>query len=139
MVTVQTPPLAFIYDRSTTTNTAALELRLKACAEYVNAQGWGFGGWWVDKGDQALTDDRRPAFDALLRTLEASGESHPRVCLVHDWTRLSHDSWNRRIFARRIMLAGGWVETTEGETTKPEDARRGLLTGAPEGRTDEPA
>ena len=126
-------PVAFIYDRCTTTNTAVLELRLKACAKYVSAHGWAFGGWWVDKGDEALTDDCRPAFDVLLRTLERTGAAQPRVCLVHDWHRLSRDEWARRAFARRVTMAGGWVETVAGETSRAEDARRGLLTGAPDG------
>jgi hypothetical protein len=127
-VTTDQKPLAFIYDRHATENTTVLEMRLKACAKYVSANGWGFGGWWVDKGDDALTDDRRPAFDILLRTLQATGSNHPRVCLVHNWERLSRDYEARRTFARRILLVGGWVETTSGETTKPGDNRCGLLT-----------
>ncbi|MBV9022939.1 MAG: recombinase family protein [Streptomycetaceae bacterium] len=123
-----TRPLAFIYDRHATEDTTVLEMRLKACAKYVSAQGWGFGGWWVDKGDDALTDDRRPAFDILLHTLQATSADHPRVCLVHDFERLSRDDQARRIFTRRILLTGGWGETTRGETTKPGDNKRGLLT-----------
>jgi hypothetical protein len=53
------------------------------------------------------------------------------VCIVTDWDRLSRDARRRRTFACKISLAGGWVETIAGETTKPEDARRGLLSRAP--------
>ncbi|WP_269859575.1 recombinase family protein [Streptomyces sp. RPT161] len=123
--------MAFIYDRCATQNTFVLELRLRECAKYTSEHGWGFGGWWVDEGDDALTDDHRPGFDGLERAVRQAGD-RPKVCLVFDWARLSNDDWNRRIFARRVMLAGGWVETVRGETTKPSDAQRGLLTGAPQ-------
>jgi hypothetical protein len=136
MVTTPTQPLAFIYDRHVTEDTTVLEMRLKACAKYVSANGWGFGGWWVDKGDDALTDDRRPAFDILLRTLQATGSSHPRACLVHDFERLSRDDQARRIFAQRILLAGGWIETTSGEATKPGSRHRGLITTPPGPKAD---
>jgi hypothetical protein len=129
--TAASRPLAFIYDRHATEDSTVLEMRLKACAKYVSSQGWGFGGWWVDKGDDALTNDRRPAFDILLRALQATGSSYPRVCLVHDFERLSRDDQTRRLFARRVLLAGGWVETTSGETTKPGDRHHGLITTPP--------
>lgn len=131
MTTHQTP-LAFIYDRSTTENTTELERRLTACGEYVTTQGWGFGGWWVDNGDYALTNDRRPAYDALLRTMRAAGTG-PRVCLVHDWDRLSRDMQARGLMTRRVLLLDGWVETCAGEKRTPggEDPHKGQLTQAP--------
>ncbi|MEU1626665.1 recombinase family protein [Streptomyces sp. NPDC020096] len=125
-------PLAFIYDRCTTNDTTELERRLKACAEYVTAQGWGFGGWWRDNGDYALTNDRRPAFDTLLRTMRAAGTG-PRVCLVYSWERLSRDMQARGLMTRRVLLLDGWVETCDGEKRTPggEDSQKGRLTRAP--------
>ncbi|MCQ4041617.1 recombinase family protein [Streptantibioticus rubrisoli] len=128
----QQVPLAFIYDRCATKSTAELERRLEACGEYVTAHGWGFGGWWRDNGDYALTNDRRPAFDTLLRTMRAAGND-PRVCLVYDWDRLSRDTRVRRVMTRRVLLLGGWVETCRGEKRTPDGKHvpPGYLTSAP--------
>ncbi len=127
------PTVAFIYDRHATQNTVILDLRLKACARYVSDHSWGFGGWWVDNGDYALTDDRRPAFDALLRTMQAADRTQPRVCLVHDWSRLSRDMKARGLLTRRVLLLGGGVETCSGEKREPGDGiqHTGRLTSGP--------
>ncbi len=132
MTTEQTP-LAFIYDRHVTQTEVILELRLKACARYVSEHGWGFGGWWIDKGDCALTDDHRPAYDTLLRTMQAADASRPRVCLIYDWARLSRDMKARGLLTRRVLLLGGWVETCSGERRAPGDSGRspGRLTSGP--------
>jgi DNA invertase Pin-like site-specific DNA recombinase len=108
------PTLAFVYDRSCTSDTTELERRLKACGEYVIAQGWGFGGWWRDTGDSALLNDHRPAFDTLLRTMRPA-EGCEGVCLVYCWERLSGDMAARGLMTRRVLLLGGWVETCSGE------------------------
>jgi DNA invertase Pin-like site-specific DNA recombinase len=122
-------PLVFIYDRHATANKVILQLRLEACAQYAEARGWEIGGWFLDTGDDALTDHRRPSFEAMLNTCRSADAEIPRVVLVHDWDRLTRDGWQRRIFARRVTLAGGWVETIAGESTK--DDQRGRLTSAP--------
>jgi hypothetical protein len=127
-----TRPIAYIYDRLMTVNDVMLKLRLDACAEYVTEQGWGWGGWWIDKGDCALTGDQRPAFDALVRTVQEAPAGRPRVCLIHDWSRLSHSHDERRAFARRILLAGGWMETITGETVQRGDPPDGRLSNAPQ-------
>lgn len=131
MTTDQTP-LVFIYDRCCTQDATELERRLKACAKYVSAQGWGFGGWWRDNGDAALTNDRRPAFDTLLRTMQAAGDC-PRVCLVYSWDRLSRDMQARGQMTRRVLLLGGWVETCDGEkrTAGGSELRAGRLSSGP--------
>jgi DNA invertase Pin-like site-specific DNA recombinase len=108
-------PLAFIYDRHATANKVMLQLRLEACAQYAEAQGWQIGGWFVDEGDDALTTDKRPAFEAMLNTVRAASIDVPRVCLVHDWDRLSHDQESRRLLTRRVLHLGTWVETCHGE------------------------
>ncbi|MDF2260702.1 recombinase family protein [Streptantibioticus ferralitis] len=125
-------PLVFIYDRCATQDTRELERRLKACAEYVSTYGWGFGGWWRDSGDYALTNDRRPAFDTLLRTMQAVGDC-PRVCLVYDWDRLSRDVQARDLMTRHVLLLGAWVETCDGEKRTPSGKHRqvGRLTSGP--------
>ncbi|MBV9023933.1 MAG: recombinase family protein [Streptomycetaceae bacterium] len=128
-----TPPLAFIYDRHATPTKAIMLLRVGACREYAEEQGWEIAGEWVDDGDNALTDDNRPQFDLMLAELLGTHRGgRTVVCVVTDWDRLSRDSWNRLIFARKVALAGGWIETIVGETTKPEARSRGLLTRAPE-------
>ncbi|MGI5380741.1 hypothetical protein ACQEV2_42470 [Streptomyces sp. CA-251387] len=76
------PPLAYIYDRCATANPAMMELRLRACSEYVEEQGWGWGGWFVDKGDDPLTSDRRPALDNLVHSIQAVSPDTERVCLL---------------------------------------------------------
>ncbi|AEW96095.1 MULTISPECIES: recombinase family protein [Streptomycetaceae] len=126
------PTLAFVYDRCCTSDTTELERRLKACGEYVVAQGWGFGGWWRDTGDQALVNDHRPAFDTLLRTMRAA-EGCQRVCLVYDWHRLSHDLGKRTILVRRLLGLGATVETCFGERMTPDGRHEplGSLSGMP--------
>jgi DNA invertase Pin-like site-specific DNA recombinase len=124
------PPLAYIYDRCVTDNTAMMELRLRACGEYVAEQGWRWGGWFVDKGDDALTNERRPGFDNMLNAMgAATGE---RVCLLYDWGRLSHDAQQQRTFAHRVLLTGGWLQTTGGDMVRSDGSRNGRLTAAPE-------
>lgn len=131
-MTREKTPVAYIYDRHATTNTVILDMRLKACAKYVTAKGWGFGGWWLDKGDYALTDGHRPAFDTLLRTMQ-TGTAHPRVLLVYDWHRLSRNQQACGLMTRRALLLGGWVETTSGDkrTLDGRYEHAGRLTAGP--------
>src|SRR5690348_4192326 len=125
-------PLAFVYDRHATRTRAILQLRLEACRAYAEAKGWPIVGEWIDIGDHALLDEKRPEFDeCLARLLAAHDGGQPVVILVHDWDRLSHDRAQRAIYSRRVELAGGWIETTAGQTSRPADRHRGLLTAAP--------
>lgn len=126
-------PLAFVYDRHATTTRVILQLRLEECRDYAEAKGWPIVGEWIDLGDHALLDDRRPEFDQCLARLLAAHRQgdQPVVMLVHDWDRLSFDRAQRAIYSRRVELAGGWIETIIGETSKPHDRHRGLLTAAP--------
>lgn len=127
------PPLAFIYDRHVTTGEAMLNLRLQDCHAYATKREWEPAGEWLDRGVDALTSDHRPLFDDLCWALErAVAEGRRAVCLVQDWDRLSRDEQAKSAFARRIVLAGGWIETahgdTAGETNAPADGR---ITHAP--------
>jgi DNA invertase Pin-like site-specific DNA recombinase len=130
MTTIQ-PPVAFIYDRHATANKVVLQLRLEACTQYVEAQGWQIGGWFLDTGDDALTDHRRPAFDAMLNILRSAGADTPRVVLIHDWDRLSRDQEALGLFTRRILQLGTRVETCRGEQRRPDGryTQVGRLTG----------
>ncbi len=119
----QPPTLAFIYDRQATRNPLTLELRLRACAEYVDRQGWGYGGWFVDRGDNALALDRRPALDHLCNTMRAAGADKQRVCLVFNWERFAYDPAVRALLTRRVFALGGWVETCQGERRTPSANR----------------
>jgi DNA invertase Pin-like site-specific DNA recombinase len=119
-VTADQKPLAFVYDRLVTTNKVILQLRLEACAQYVEKQGWEVGGWFVDEGDDALTTDRRPAFDAMCNTIRAAGADVPRVVLVHDWDRFSRDREACGLLTRRLLQLGVRIETCFGEQRRPD-------------------
>jgi DNA invertase Pin-like site-specific DNA recombinase len=113
-------PLAYIYDRVATTNRVVLQLRLEACAQYADAQGWEIGGWFVDEGDDALTTDKRPSFDAMCNTIRAASVDTERVCLVNDWDRLSRDQEALGLFTRQVLQLGARVETCFGEQRRPD-------------------
>jgi hypothetical protein len=125
--------LAFVYDRQATTNPLLLEVRLKACAAYVEKQGWSFGGWFVDRGEEALSLDHRPALDLLCNTMRAAGADQSRVCLIYNWERFAYDLDVRGKLTKRILGLGGWVETCQGETRTPDgrSAHPGHLTAGP--------
>ncbi|MDO0927288.1 recombinase family protein [Streptomyces sp. TG1A-8] len=125
------PVLAFVYDRCATTNRAMLELRLAACTEHLVEHGWDSAGQFVDRGDDALTNDTRPQFDEMLRTItQAAGRE--RVCLMFDWGRLSHDVGHRQDFTHAALGAGAWLATVNGESVRMGAVPDGRLTGAPQ-------
>jgi DNA invertase Pin-like site-specific DNA recombinase len=125
--------LAFVYDRHATIAREILRLRLETCAKYADRQGWQIAGWFVDEGDDALANDHRPTFHAMLNAIRAAGADAPRVVLVHDWQRFSHDDEARGLFTRTVLHLGTWVETTSGEQRTPDGCyrRRGSLTAGP--------
>jgi len=126
------PPLAYVYDRCATANLAMLEMRLSAIDEYVTERGWSLADRYVDYGDDALTNpDRRPQFDALIREMGEAPSRAERLCLLYDWGRLSHAAEHRQVFARRVLMAGGRLETIEGEAVRMTDNLAGRLTSRP--------
>jgi hypothetical protein len=106
------PPLAFIYDRHATKTTLVLDDRLARVKAYAKTRGWSIGGWFVDTDDDALSDTSRPALDALCNTV--ASHTGGRVCLIHDWDRLSRDPDARAKLLARVKDAGGWTATTDG-------------------------
>lgn len=123
------PVLAFVHDRCVTENRAMLELRLAACTEYFVERGWDSAGQFIDRGDDALTNDTRPQFDAMLRAMtEAAGRE--RVCLVFDWGRLSHDAMHRQEFTHAALGAGAWLTTVGAESVRMGAVPDGRLTSA---------
>ncbi|MEU6173961.1 recombinase family protein [Streptantibioticus parmotrematis] len=126
-------PVAYVYDRHATRAIGMLNARMDACTIYMEAKGWRGGGRWLDVGDDALSDDRRPAYDALLRTVHAAGSDVRRVVLVHDWDRLSRDPAACGLLTRRVLTLGAWVETTFGEQRRPDGTlvQRARLNHAP--------
>jgi hypothetical protein len=126
-------PIVFLYDRHATPTRVILLMRLELCRMHCEEQGWELAGEWVDDGDDALIDDRRPQFDRLVARMNwvSHGTKRPLICLIHDWNRLSFDHDSRARFIRRIDLAGGWIETPDGETSRSQDRHRGLITTPP--------
>ncbi|MEU1624294.1 recombinase family protein [Streptomyces sp. NPDC020096] len=126
-------PLAFIYDRNATANKGALQIRLAACARYAAGNKFEIGGWFLDTGDEALTNDHRPAFEALLNTLRAAATGRPCVCLVYDWERISREEAACGLFTGKVLQRGGWVETCFGEKRTPDGryVQVGRLSSAP--------
>lgn len=116
-------PLAFVYDRHATSSPDALNTRLETVRAYIAAQGMAIGGWFVDTGDDALSAAGRPAFDALCNTMANTDGGADKVCLVHDWTRLSHDGPARAALQRRIRWAGGVTWTAQGDSDSMPLAR----------------
>nr|WP_202447431.1 recombinase family protein [Streptomyces sp. SID5468] len=110
-----------------------LERRARVCADHADRQRWEIGGWFVDTGDAALLLNQRPNFERLMRTLAAADKERPRVCLVHDWDRISHDRAKRTILVKRLLALGARVETCFGERILPDGRSEpaGLLPGAP--------
>ncbi|MFE5037133.1 recombinase family protein [Streptomyces sp. NPDC056683] len=125
-----TAVLAYVYDRCATTNTAMLDLRLAACVEHLVERGWEPAGQFIDRGDDALTNNR-PAFDGMLRAMtKAAGRE--RVCLVFDWGRLSHDPDHRQEFTHAALGAGAWLAAVDGDSVRLGAVRDGRLTNAPQ-------
>jgi hypothetical protein len=122
-------PLAYVYDRRVTLDDTLLNRRLKACARHVTRRGWRFGGWWLDVGDDALAVDHRPAFGKLLGSMQEAGPAAPRVCLVHDWGRLSHAPETCDALIARVIALGAWVETCAGDNRPSRDQVAQVGTG----------
>jgi DNA invertase Pin-like site-specific DNA recombinase len=120
-------PVVFIYDRAvsaTAQSRVALHLRLRACHTLAVSQEWAIGGWYVDTGEEALSDNRRPALDRALMVLQREMPyGRERYLLVHDWDRLSRSPKVQLVISRRTRLAGGMVCTVAGPTD--ERARQG--------------
>ncbi|MGP4002385.1 recombinase family protein [Streptomyces sp. 8N706] len=117
-------PLAYIYDRHATRSPGTLDLRLDGCRTYAERQGWEVAGHWVDRGDDALSEEHRPQLDALCAAMGRCSDARTRVCLVHSWERLCRDAMARERLSRRVALAGGRTVTSFGQSD--ESARATL-------------
>lgn len=107
--------VVFMYDRHATKATGMLRVRMDTCTAYMDKQGWSGGGRWLDIDSDALSSDRRPAFESMLRSILATPQTVPRVVLVHDWDRFSHNPDDVNLFTRRILRLGASVETCAGD------------------------
>lgn len=113
----RTQPVVVIYDRaasSTAQSRVAVHLRLRACGEMAIAQEWRIGGWYMDTGEDALSDFTRPALDRAVLALQQLPREVPKYLLVHDWGRLSHSHAVQRVIGRRVELVYGEVCTVAG-------------------------
>lgn len=110
-------PVAFVYDRCASRFVRHLEVRLLGCDSYVDRMGWSMAGRWIDLGEDALTA-QRPKLVALLGAMQEAAAEREVLCLVHNWGRLSADDTERLAFQTRIVNAGGWSETTFGESDR---------------------
>ncbi|RDG37289.1 recombinase family protein [Streptomyces corynorhini] len=109
------PPIVFIYDRHPgRRGRVILNLRLEGCQNWAAAKQWEITGRWVDLGDDALTDDQRPAFAELLAYMADLPGDRTKICLVHHWERLTRHG-DRADYQRRVRGAGGYIATTFGE------------------------
>jgi DNA invertase Pin-like site-specific DNA recombinase len=103
-----TEVVAFIYDRHTTPYPTGLRDRLETCSRYALARGWEIGGWHLDKGNDALTHDRRPALDAAVLAMQRT-QGARRVLLVASYDRLHNNPNVQEMLTNRIRAAGGEV------------------------------
>lgn len=119
---------AYLYDRTATHAAGPLDERLALCRDFAEARGWFIAGAWVDEGDNALSCDRRPQWDAMVAAIRE--DASPRaVCLVEDWDRIARP-WSASASLRdRVRRANGVTCTTRGECD--QDERRGRLTVPP--------
>ncbi|MFI2184633.1 recombinase family protein [Streptomyces sioyaensis] len=118
-------PVAFVYDRCASRSLWQLEMRMTGCDGYADRMGWVLAGRWIDLGEDALTM-QRPQLGVLLESMREEAGRREVLCLVHNWGRLSDDDMDRLAFQARIAEAGGWTETTFGESNRRV---RTLLTG----------
>ncbi|XLE02408.1 recombinase family protein [Streptomyces sp. 184] len=118
------PVTAYVYDRTATHASGPLDDRLARCCDFAEARAWLVAGVWVDRGDDALTCDHRPAWDALVAAMRK--DRSPRaVCLVEGWDRIARP-WSASTPLRaRVRQAGGVTCTTRGECD--QDQHRGRL------------
>ncbi|MGW7492220.1 recombinase family protein [Streptomyces sp. NPDC054786] len=110
-------PVAFVYDRCATRSRRELEMRMAGCDGYADRMGWVLAGRWIDRGDDALAK-QRPQLGALLEAMREEAGRREVLCLVHNWGRLSADGTFRLALQARVVEAGGWTETTFGESDR---------------------
>ncbi|WP_331759853.1 hypothetical protein OG422_31015 (plasmid) [Streptomyces sp. NBC_01525] len=131
-------PLVYVYDRSTgLSSRRLLEQRLIGCRTTADRYGWEITGIWTDHGTDAMSHlpRERPAFLNLVHrmTADASAVRRQRMCLVHDWDRLTTARTMRMAFQRQVADAGGCVATTFGESDARWEARIPTSQPAPPG------
>ncbi|MDT0459631.1 recombinase family protein [Streptomyces sp. DSM 41527] len=110
-------PVAFVYDRCASRSLRQLEIRMAGCDSYADRRGWVLAGRWIDLGEGALTE-QRPQLGALLEAMYEEADRCEVLCLVHNWGRLSADGTLRLALQTRLVEAGGWTETTFGESDR---------------------
>lgn len=116
-------PLAFIYDRRFSPS-VVLDLRLIHCREYADDAGFEVAGEWIDAGDEALSDDRRPRFADMVAAMRAAAEQGRTVaCLIADWDRISRDAHRSAGLRSMVTRAGGYTMTCEGDDDRAPVAR----------------
>lgn len=117
-------PLAFVYDRHASPTEAVLQLRLEYCKLRATEVGWDVAGQFIDRGDDALGDDHRPAFDRMLGAMREQAKTGRQVvCLVSDWYRLSRLPEPEAEFRARVTTVGGFTATAVGEDDQPGSGR----------------
>ncbi|PWI45366.1 recombinase family protein [Streptomyces sp. ICBB 8177] len=110
------PALAFVYDRGP----ASAAARLSVCVAYAERQRWPVAGAWTESGEHvARPVAEQPAYRKLLASLLGEHRDGDRdvVLVVTDWDRLHPDPAQQFVACRQIHDAGGWTETTAGDTS----------------------
>lgn len=121
-------PLVYIYDRSAGHSARhLLEQRLIGCRTTARRNGWEITGIRTDHGTEAMSHlpFERSAFLELVQQMraDASTARRQRMCLVHDWGRLSATGTTRMVFQQQVAEAGGCVVTTFGQSDVCWEAR----------------
>lgn len=121
-------PLAFVYDRCAGRAHRDVDMRLMGCHAYADGMGWVLagGGPWLDRGADALTH-HRPQLAEMLDRMRAEAARREVLCLIHSWGRLATDHTHRLVLQQRIIEAGGWTNTTFGESDR--NSIRAVLVG----------
>ena len=107
--------VAVIYARQSLTigeadDSLSLESQQRVCRDYIERQGWRFGGAYVEPDTRGWRTDR-PAFDRMLATMR---DGRADVCVVFKLSRFARNLVHQETVLDEIAAAGGeLVSVTE--------------------------
>lgn len=107
--------VAVVYARQSLTvgdadDSLSLESQQRVCRDYIERQGWRFGGAFVEPDTRGWRTDR-PAFDRMLATMR---DGRADVCVVFKLSRFARNLVHQETVLDEIAAAGGeLVSVTE--------------------------